>query len=148
MALACTKVEAFVREIDEPITKRFTQVVKISFTGANTDVTHDLGAYVAGSLGTLWTAVGADGAAGQAALGILQTLQPSIATGLGVKSPEIEKRTPLGSAATAATNQVVRAVANGVTNLTYFSGDAPTAPTYYIEFDLVNGSHGVKYPSP
>lgn len=147
MALACTKVEAFVREIDEPITKRFTQIVKISLTGANTDITHDLGAYVAGSLGTLWTAIGADGGAGQAALGILQSVGPSIATGLGVKSPDIEKRTLLGSAATAATNQVVRNVANGVTNLTYFSGDAPVAPTYYIELDLLPGCHGVKYPA-
>lgn len=148
MALACTKVEAFVEEIDEPITKRFKQVVQISLTGANTDTVHDLGAYLAGALGTLWTAVGADGAQGQAALGILQSIGPMINVGLGVKSPEVDSRTLLGSAATPATNQVARAAVNGAVNLTYFSGNAPTAPIYRLEFDLKPGYHGVKYPQP
>lgn len=57
MTLALTGAKAWGIEAEEPRNNRYMQYLRLVGTGANTDVTYDLGAYVAGSLGTYWNAV-------------------------------------------------------------------------------------------
>lgn len=227
MTLAVTAVEAFAKEIDEPLTKRFQQTLVLTTSGANTDVTYDFGLYVAGSLGTFWTAVGADASFGQTALGLFNTIATQYKTYLGVYSPYLYVRSKqvggetlgftsaaistgtsvsatvtglavgdvvqsvtqatansnnlvpvaygavtantlaLSYATTSGTGGTVRVVvyrpsgtlvastgqytetnSNGASNITFASGDAPTSAIWYFTWDLNNGTHGTKYPTP
>lgn len=97
MTLAVTAVRSYVREVDEPTTNRFLQTLAIETTGANTDVTYDFGLYVAGSLGTFWTAVGADSSYGQTALGLIRTIAAQSKTFLNVTGTALNGRTPKGA---------------------------------------------------
>lgn len=57
----CVGYEAYVREVDEALTTKFWQYMTLYVKStANTQVTYDFGSYVAGSLGTFWTAATAD----------------------------------------------------------------------------------------
>ena len=48
---------AYVREVDESLTEKFWQFLELNvFSALNSQVTYDIGNYVAGSLGTFWTA--------------------------------------------------------------------------------------------
>jgi hypothetical protein len=102
-----TGYEAYVREIDEPLTTKFRQtLVLYAKSTLNSQGTYDLGSYVAGSLGTFWTAAIADttavaanpaqgiltattaGAIATAALGVMQNVAGVLAENfLRVESP-------------------------------------------------------------
>lgn len=93
MTQAVTAVRAYVREIDEPVTNRFLQTLIVETSGANTDVTYDLGLYVSGSLGTFWTAVGADASYGQIALGLIRGIATLDSLYLGdQQTPQLQAR--------------------------------------------------------
>jgi hypothetical protein len=87
MAQAVTSFEAFGIEIDEPLTKRFRQVVKLNTTGLNTDTVYDIGT----NAGTFWTAAGGS-VPGAAALAALKNIQTIVSTFLSVQGPQLQAR--------------------------------------------------------
>lgn len=150
--------QAYVREIDEPLTEKFTQYIAIlAYSASNTQETYDLGAYVAGSLGTFWTAAIADttaitvnvngvptattqGALATAALQLWQAVAPlANSNPTAVKSPYL---LPLVQG----TNYNIT-LANNAVDIAFLLNGAPTTPQLFVfEWDLPPGNHGVKTP--
>ncbi len=73
MTFALTKVQCYGIESEEPLNKRYRQYMYLTGTGANTNVAMDFGLYIAGSLGTFWTAVGAANAGALTAINDIGT---------------------------------------------------------------------------
>lgn len=94
MTLVIAGVNAYGIESEEPINKRYQQKLHLKLTGANTDATLDFGHFVAGSLGTFWTAAGAS-APGVVALAAFRDiwLRAAFLTAFG--SEELMKRDAL-----------------------------------------------------
>ncbi len=73
MTFVVTQVQCYGIEAEEPLNKRYRQFMYLTITAANTDTALDLGSYIAGSLGTFWTAAD-DTATGAGALQALQDI--------------------------------------------------------------------------
>lgn len=173
----CTGFEAYVREIDEPMTTKFWQYMTIyAKSTLATQPTYDFGAYVAGSLGTFWTAAVAD-----------TTILNAPAPAQGIAFPVIGFQPPPGTTtitagqvatqaigvlaqigvleesflsiqspylvtrqqvlATPTAGQYIITLANNAPDVAFESGDAPTATTAFVLcWDLSPGNHGVKSP--
>ena len=84
MAIALASFAAYGTRGEEALSKRYKQTLRLTFTGANTDVDYDIGEYVSGSLGSLWTAIGGSGN-GASALACLQDIATRYQSFLGVK---------------------------------------------------------------
>jgi hypothetical protein len=173
----CVGYEAYVREIDEPLTAKFWQYLTLYVKStANTQVTYDFGSYVAGSLGTFWSAAVADTTVLNAPAPA-QGLAPPV---FAAPAPPGTTTITAGAVATqaiallaqinvlqesllsfqspllipkvqvltsAATNSYVVTVANNCPSLVLNSGEAPTTTTaFVITWDLAPGNHGVKSP--
>lgn len=162
-----TGYEAYVRERDEPLTSKFTQYIGLYVRStANTQGTYDFASYVAGSLGTFWTAAIADttainvnvngvltattvGALATSALQLFQSGAPALANSnfLSVTGPFVAVRGAVGSGSATSGQTYGAALANGALSLTIASGDAPTASTYLLfTWDLPPGNHGIMTP--
>lgn len=161
----CTGYEAYVQEVDEALTTKFHQwVVLYLKSTANTQLTYDIGSYVAGSLGTFWTAAAADttavpvnvaqgilvattaGAVATAALGVLSNVAGVLAESvIGVRGPAL---LPFGQVASgASTSQYVLSIVNNCPSIVWGTASAPTTTSaYFFEWDLSPGNHGVKVP--
>lgn len=135
MALVLTEYEAYGREIDEPLTKKFSQVLRLKGTGAATDLTHDIGNLT----GTFWTAVGGT-ATGAAALTTLKSIIAKIKNFDYVGGPTWAASHVLGSSqAVAVIGDVkISAFVNSVPSLVYFTAGAPTAWEYVLHWDLAD----------
>ncbi len=162
----CVGYEAYVREIDEPLTTKFEQYLTLYVkSAANTEVTYDFGNYVAGSLGTFWTAATADttavpanpqqgvltattaGAVATAAVAALQTIGVQANACMTVESPLLLALQPSYSGAVLTASQYAITIANNAPNIALDSGSAPTTTTAIrIKWDLAPGQHGVKSP--
>ena len=151
MSFAVTSFEAFGREIDEPLTSRFEQWLIINWTALVADVALDIGASVAGSLGTFWTAALADGNAANAAaaalaLQTLQSISPLALNLLAAEGPTLSTKAKLVTAATGGYSQTLVA-ATKTPSVAFFAGEGPTTGTIYIRWDLKKGARPVKYPT-
>lgn len=155
--------EAYVREVDEPLTEKFWQYLTIyALSAANTQVTYDFGAYVAGSLGTFWTAAIADttaitvnvngvptattqGALASQALALIQNIG---VFGSNVLRPDGSALVALAQVASgASTAQYSVAIANNAPSITFGTTSAPTTKvSFTLVWDLNAGYHGVKSP--
>lgn len=96
MSRAVTAVEAFGREIDEPITKRFQQVLHLSVTGLATDTAYDF----SNAAGAFWTDALADvtyGSVATQALAVLRAIQAGAKNFLSVQSPQLAPKTVMGA---------------------------------------------------
>ncbi len=139
MTLALTKVEAFGREIDEPLVKRFNQTLVLQGTGATTDLTYDFASYS----GTFWTAVGAT-QPGITALKALKDISIKALTLLSVQGEALLLREPMATGATLAAGQYkISAIGTGtalhVPSLAFYTGEGPTSWVIEINWDLKNG---------
>lgn len=173
----CTGFEAYVQEIDEPLTTKFRQFMAIyAKSTLNTQGTYDFGAYVAGSLGTFWTAAVADttvlnapapaqGIAfpvvpafpqpgtGTITAGAVATQAIALLAQINVLQESLldfqsQFLIPKVQVLTSpTTNSYVLTVANNAPSLAINSGEAPTVTTQFlITWDLSPGNHGVKSP--
>jgi hypothetical protein len=163
-----TNYAAWVREVDEALTEKFTQYIAIwAYSAANTEATYDLGLYVTGSLGTFWTAAIADttpitvnvngvptattqGALATAALQLFQVTGPlANSTWLSIENQTLASYQKLAPGATLAADQYTLTVSNNAPVITFYSGSggAPTATgLFLLSWDLPPGNHGVKTP--
>jgi hypothetical protein len=173
----CTGFEAYVREIDEPLTTKFWQYVTLYLKStANTQLTWDLGSYVAGSLGTFWTAATADTTvlnAPSPSTGLTFPVVPVVPppgtqtiTAGAVATQAIALLAQVGVlaesplsvngpgiipyaqvASSASTSQYVLSLTNNMINITWGTASAPTSVLAYVfAWDLSPGNHGVKSP--
>jgi hypothetical protein len=146
MTYAVTNVNAYVREVDEPLSFQYWQYLVINTTGANTNTVYDFGSYLAGSLGTFWTAVGTDGAFGQQALQVMQAIAPMTAIYLGTisgaKIGRIQGGTITGN------GQYTETLVNNASTITFNSGDAPTTGAWVLSWILQQKTHGVNVFNP
>lgn len=142
MALVLTEVEAYGREIDEPLTKKFSQVLRLKGTGAATDLTHDIGNLT----GTFWTAVGGTDV-GAKALTTLKSIVPKIKVIDAIGGPTVQALHILATTqALAVIGDVkVSAYVNSVPSLLYFTAGAPTAWEYLLKFELLDNNSPTKY---
>jgi hypothetical protein len=142
MALVLTEVEAYGREIDEPLTKKFSQVLRLKGTGAAGDLTHDIGNLT----GTFWTAVGGTDV-GAKALTTLKSIVPKIKALDTIGGSTVMASHVLATPqALAAIGDVkVSAYVNGVPSLLYFTAGGPTAWEYLITWDLLDNNSPTKY---
>lgn len=163
--------EAYVREIDETTTTKFWQHMTLYVkSAANTQLTYDIGSYVAGSLGTFWTAAIADttvvsaanpaqgvvfapgttsttqGAIATQALATLQNIAGVLAENLiTVSSPYILPFIQVASGASG--SQYILTVVNDAPTYTFGTASGPTTVVpIFITWDLSPGNHGVKSP--
>jgi hypothetical protein len=153
--------EAYVRGIDEPLTEKFWQYLTIyALSAANTQVTYDFGNYVAGSLGTFWTAAIADttaitvnvnGVPTATTQGALATQALALIQNIGVfpsnvLHPDGSGLVALLPAASGSGTYAV-AIANNAPNITFGATTAPTTvKSFTLAWDLNAGFHGVKSP--
>jgi hypothetical protein len=133
MAFAITKAVAFGFEREEPLNNRYHQHLYLTITGTNTDLDLDIGDYLAGSLGTFWTAAGAS-AVGAEALKMVR----DIGTRAEVcHTPEVYANGAAwipGPAADAKEYTVT--YANLAPNLLFETAEAPTSYTVHMSWLL------------
>lgn len=140
MAFALTKFEAYGKEIDEAITKRFKQYAVMDITGLAADVDLDIG----DNAGTFWTAVGAT-EPGTTALKALKDIQTKAKAFLSVVGTGVNEK--VRGTATAA-GVYTLAVQNLRPNIAYDAADAPTAYSLVLAWELKDGESPVKVVKP
>lgn len=140
MALALTRFEAVTRPIQGPSLKRGQQEVRLTVTGANTDTVWDFSAITAGALGTFWTAAVANATYGDiatSALAAFRLIQAQATAILKISGEDIVSRAQI--ATVAAAGQYSVAVTGHVPDITWRTGDAPTASVIHLTFQLADG---------
>ncbi len=117
MTFALTKVQAYGIESEEPLNKRYRQYLLLTGTAAATDTALDLGLYIAGSLGTFWTAAGT-GTPGAGALTALQDIgtRAQFFDGFGA---DFQNRAQVDNAATGIVTILSAASSGGSTTENY-----------------------------
>lgn len=92
MTLAVTAVQCKGIEVEEAVNKRYRQKMILSITGANTDVTYDLGTYA----GTFWTATSGS-TPGAAALKAIKDIQTRAKSFRGIGGTKIAGKVQVDS---------------------------------------------------
>lgn len=140
MALVLTKFQAYGVEPEEGLNgqRGYVQRLILTGTGANTDLTHDVGAFVAGALGTFWTAVD-DTAAGLQALKLIQDIRTRAANFVSIGGVKVAQAAAAASGSAGLTFNGT----TGVANLTYNTASGPTAWEYILEWTLQLGQEPV-----
>jgi hypothetical protein len=134
MAVTITSYKAYGLYIDEPVTTRAHQVFNMLISEAATDVTMDLAATVAGSLGTFWTSAILS-TNGPAALLALQQIQSKLESRICWTAPEIQdpKIQSVGAPASGA-YQIT--TTSAVPSIVFHAAEAPTSVTLNMVFVL------------
>lgn len=144
MALVLTSVEAFGKEIDEGLTKRFQQTLVLQGTGAATDLTYDWANFT----GTFWTAVSGS-EPGATALQTIKNIALKAYQLLSVSGEALLLKESVATGATLATGQYkYSAITAHVPSLAFFTAEGPTAWTFEIYWDLQNNQSPVKVQRP
>lgn len=135
MAFALTGVHAYGVEIDESVTSKFKQYMKLKGTATTADVAYDFGACVAGALGTFWTAVSGS-EPGATALAAIQQISAVAEEWLAVKGSIVNAKAPV---AADAVGSYVVTQANKCPKVTLHAGEGVTAFVVELEWDIPSG---------
>lgn len=142
MAFAVTGVKAYGVEGEEPLSSKcYQQFLSLDITAANTDIDMDIGDMVAGSLGTFWTAAGGS-TKGAIALRTLRQIVGRAANlhnvgGLSAYAQQITADLAAGG--------YTIAIANKAPNILFVTGNAPTAITVTLCWNLQVGVAPLHY---
>jgi hypothetical protein len=132
MAFALSKFKAYGLKTQGPTRVLGQQFVELHITAAATDVDLDIG----DDAGTFWGAVDAT-ALGEEALRLLKEIIADKAQGLlSVNGDELVSR--LRDATATGAGVYALAVANNRPNISWFSGDAPTAYVVQLVYQLID----------
>ncbi len=132
MTFALTSFQAYGIEMDEPLTKRFKQIMVLTITSANSDLTLDLGA----PSGTFWTAVSGT-EPGTSALKTIANINTAAKQFNFAGGEDLFARTQV--AAAAAATDVVKTMSATYTHapkFVYYTASAPTTQTLVLEWIL------------
>jgi len=147
MAQVLTAFEAYGHEVDEPLVKRFRQIMVLYTTGATSDVTYDFSSFG----GTFWTAALAAAAPYNAiaaqALQVLKTIQMGAKTFIGSGGDILAGLVPSGGGAPAS-GAYEQVITTHVPAITFHASEGPTTGVFYLQWDLQNGIHPVKLSNP
>lgn len=152
MAFALTSFAAYSVGVDSPVTTRIHQVFTMKYSGTSSDITLDVGAYTAGSLGTFWTAVIANattGALAATALAALQVIGPNADVLLAAESTVGRSYGPVGTAASVSTHQYqITNPTAAVPSLLVNTAEGLTAGTYTVVIKMLPGIREVRAGTP
>lgn len=138
MAFALTQLRAWGNKIQTATPLRGEQVVELTITQANTDTDCDIG----DDTGTFWTAAGATDI-GAAALVQLQAIVAQALQLTAVESEALINKTKVLVADVNAAGEYGLTVDNNRPNITFYSGDAPTAWVLQLRYTLDDGQFPV-----
>ena len=129
MAFAITRYCAYGDTVNDPVRIRARQIAELQITGLATDVTYDLG----NPSGTFWTSALAN-VPGPTTLSSLQIIT-GLANNLLVRVSGDFATAYLRGAATG-TGVYTQTTSNGLPNITFAAGNAPTSMTMILEWVL------------
>ncbi len=138
MALALVAFQAYGMESDEAVTKKFVQFLRLDITAANTDVDIDVGDYS----GTFWTAVGAT-APGINALKTVKDIQTRAKQMIAVGGQALATYPRVATPGAGEYSVAMDATNTHLPNVLFHSGDAPTAYSIYISWDLTDQAYPI-----
>ncbi len=139
MAFALTTAEFRSLEFQNPSFKRGVQEVRLTVTGANTDVDLDIGDIA----GTFWTAAVADATYGEMAALVLAQLEAVVASSAffrGFSCPELQCSVYLLVASAPGASQYSLTTDTYGPDILLHSGDAPTAYNIILQYELAAGA--------